>query len=748
MTRFLLELACEEIPARMQAAAATQLARRFTEACAAAGLAHGEVTADATPRRLWLVAEDVAPASAAVAEERRGPRADAPEAALAGFLRSTGLTREQLEERDTGKGVFLFAVLHREGQPAAAVLGGMIPAIVAAFDWPKSMRWGAASASTASPRWVRPLTHMVALLGEDVVDCAVHGKTSGRETPGHRVHAPGIIRLASADRYEEQLRAAHVIVQSAERRALIAEGAAALAAAAGLTLVPDEGLVAENAGLTEWPVPLLGHFDLAFLEVPREIIQLTMRTNQKYFAATGTDGALAPAFVCVANLVASDGGGAIIAGNERVLSARLADARFFWEQDLAVVREGGLEAFLPKLEGIVFHEKLGTMADKVARVAKLARWLVDTTMPGTDPALAERAALLCKADLLSATVGEFPELQGIVGGYLATAAGESPEIAHAIVNHYRPAGPNDYVPTESLSIVVAIADKLDTLFSFFAIAEKPTGSRDPYALRRAALGVIALLVTNNIRISIIESMMFGIANLGVAIGRNQSKEIAEIIKKLDNTAYSSEKLLQSNKNFLGLSIDDWEKNPFLKATKENILSAPQELANFLTDRLKVQQREAGMRPDIIDAVFALGEEDDLVRLIGRVTAIQDIIATIEGANLLAGYRRAANILSAEAAKDGPHTAAALDPARLAEPAEVALAVALDAALPRAEQAVAAEDFAAAMAALASLRPPVDAFFTDLMVNAADPVVRRNRLALLARFRDAVHTVADFSRIEG
>ncbi|GGI69316.1 glycine--tRNA ligase beta subunit [Polymorphobacter multimanifer] len=717
MSRFLLEIGSEEIPARMQAAAAAQLAKRFTEACAAAGLAHGHVSADATPRRLWLIADSLADASAATSEERRGPRADAPDAALQGFLRSTGMARDQLEERDTGKGVFLFAVIKREGRSAADILAEIVPAIITAFDWPKSMRWGSASASTASPRWVRPLTHIVALLGDAVVPATVHGITTGRTSRGHRIHAPGPLEIISADTYAAQLRAAYVYVSSFVRRTLIANRAAALAEAAGLTVIPDEGLEIENAGLTEWPVPLLGHFDPAFLAVPREVIQLTMRTNQKYFSLADAEGALAPAFICVANMDANDGGTAVVAGNERVLSARLSDAKFFWDQDLAVVKAGGLEAFLPKLKDIVFHEKLGTVADKVERVAKLARWLVDSgAVPSSSPPLmegpgevpqasgvaelAERAARLCKADLVSATVGEFPEVQGIAGRYLAVANGESKALANAISEHYKPTGQGDDAPLAPLSVAVALADKLDTITAFFMIGEPPTGSKDPFALRRAALGVIAIILANGLR-------------------------------------FRMERVL------LAAAGEDLAK--FERVFEGNLEKA---VAAFFADRLKVQQREAGVRPDIIDAVFALGGEDDLVRLLARVRALQAFIIGEDGTNLLAGYKRAANILKAEDAKDGPHTASALDAATLSAPAEQALAQALDAALPTAAAAVAAEDFTAAMAALASLRGPVDAFFTDLMVNAPEPVVRANRLALLARFRDAVHTVADFSRIEG
>lgn len=681
MSQFLLELQSEEIPARMQAAAAEQLRTRFVDALKAAGLAHGAVTADATPRRLWLIADDVAPASAGSAEEVKGPAATAPAQAIDGFLKKTGLTRDQLEERDTGKGIVLFAVLRREGRPAADILADVIPQIVRDFAWPKSMRWGAASQSTAAPRWVRPLTGIVALLDADVVACEAHGLASGRDTSGHRIHAPDVLSITSAGTYRDQLRAAHVLASSAERRTLIAARAAELAAAAGLSVIPDDGLVAENAGLTEWPVPLLGRFDPDFLSVPREVIVLTMRTNQKYFALSDAAGALAPAFICVANLEANDGGAAITNGNQRVLSARLSDARFFWEQDLATVRAGGLEAFLPKLNDIVFHEKLGTVADKVERVAALAKWLCESGAVAGDPAQAEQAARLAKADLVSATVGEFPELQGQIGRYLALAIGVDPAIADAIRDHYKPAGQGDDVPTAPVSVAVALADKLDTLVGFFANKMPPTGSKDPFALRRQALGVLSILQTAHIRLP---------------------------LRTLFGTEQTSDQLM-----------------------------------DFFADRLKVQQREAGVSHDLIDAVFALGGEDDLVRLLARVKALQAFVETADGTNLLAGYKRAANILKA-AEKDGIGTPA--DGA--GEGAEALLAAALDAALPTAKRAVADERFTDAMAALASLRAPVDAFFTDVMVNDPDPAIRARRLALLARFRDAVHGVADFSKIEG
>nr|WP_315474819.1 glycine--tRNA ligase subunit beta [uncultured Sandarakinorhabdus sp.] len=690
--KFLLELQSEEIPARMQAAAAEQLRTRFVDALKAAGLAHGIVTADATPRRLWLIADEVAAASEGSAEEVKGPAATAPAQAIDGFLKKTGLTRDQLEERETPKGIVLFAMLRREGRTASEILADVIPTLIRDFAWPKSMRWGAASHSTAAPRWVRPLTGIVALLDGDLVACEAHGITSGRETRGHRVHAPGVLSITSAATYLEQLRAAHVLASSAERRRIIATRAAELAAGAGLSLIPDDGLVAENAGLTEWPVPLLGRFDPDFLSVPCEVIVLTMRTNQKYFALADASGALVPAFICVANLDATDGGAAITHGNQRVLSARLSDARFFWEQDLATVRAGGLEAFLPKVNDIVFHEKLGSLADKVDRVAALAKWLCENDVVPADPAQAERAARLAKADLVSATVGEFPEVQGQIGRYLALGIGVEPAIADAIRDHYKPAGQGDDVPTAPVSVAVALADKLDTLICFFQADMPPTGSKDPFALRRQALGCISVVQSTGTRLSL-------------------------------------RKLMQYFTDICRLSISDAGWQP--------------KLLDFFADRLKVQQREAGVRHDLIDAVFALGSEDDLVRLLARVKALQAFVETEDGTNLLAGYKRAANILKA-AEKDGIGEPASGE----GDGAEALLAAALATALPTAKQAVAEERFTDAMAALASLRGPVDAFFTNVMVNDPDPGIRARRLALLARFRDAVHGVADFSKIEG
>jgi glycyl-tRNA synthetase beta chain len=677
MTDFLLELRSEEIPARMQVKAKEDLARLFNDALAKAGLAAASVETFATPRRLALIATGLPLATDAVSEETKGPKVGAPPQAMEGFLRKTGLTQDQLIERD---GVY-FAVVEKAGRQTAYVLAEAIPAIIRAFPWPKSQRWGAGSASTESLRWVRPLQGIVAILGDDVVPCEIEGIVSGAATMGHRFHHSGPVTIGNAGDYAEKLRNAHVLVHFSERCALIRDGAKAAAAAAGLTLIEDEGLVVENAGLTEWPVPMLGRFDPAFLDVPQEVIQLTARVNQKYFVCHDSAGKLANAFVCTANIEAHDGGAAIVAGNEKVLAARLSDAKFFWEQDLKVA----LDDQATKLAQITFHEKLGSVADKVERVAKLARWLAEEgIVKGANADDAERAARLCKADLVTGMVGEFPELQGLMGGYYARAQGEADAVADAVRDHYKPVGQGDDVPTAPVTVAVSLADKLDTLAQFFAAGMPPTGSKDPFALRRAAIGFLSLLLQNDLRCSLKDMLLA----TGAA------------------TSFDS-------------------------------------LEEFLVDRLKVQQREAGVRHHLIDAVFSLGGEDDLVRLLARVNALQAYIITAEGANLLAAYKRAANILKAA---DGVDAAAAAPADLVAE--EHALLTALDTAAPNAAAAVDAEDFEGAMAALASLRAPIDAFFEGVMVNDEDPAKRAFRLGLLARFRDAVHRVADFAKIEG
>jgi len=810
VTDFLLELRSEEIPARMQARAREDLSKLFTAELAKAGIATSAIVTYATPRRLTLIARDLPLETAAVSEETKGPKTSAPPQALEGFLRKTGLTREQLIDRNGT----LFAVTEKPGRATAAVLAEAIPAIVRAFPWPKSMRWGDASASTESLRWVRPLQGIVALLGEEIVPFEIAGIASGAATLGHRFHHPYQITIGGAHDYVEKLRACHVIVDHDERATLIRDHAREAAMQAGLELIEDEGLVAENAGLTEWPIPLLGQFDPAFLDVPPEVIQLTARVNQKYFVCRDADGKLANAFVCTANIAAHDGGAKIVEGNRKVLAARLSDAKFFYDTDLKVPLEEQAE----KLSKIVFHEKLGTVADKVDRVAKLAKWLVeegivtsaplplaggvgggpDTTTtaapeasPSPDPSrkregsseladLADRAARLAKADLVTGMVGEFPELQGLMGGYYAAAQGEHPAVATAIRDHYKPVGQGDDVPTDPVTVAVSLADKLDTLVSFFAGDMAPSGSRDPFALRRAAISVISIVLSSSLRMSIFKASVEAYSLIR-----------ADIIERLHSEALVAfeqgardlpSKIREGGKSHIEVSLAHRLKTPN-ELEKEVMIPRLGALRTFFADRLKVQQREAGVRHDLIDAVFALGGEDDLVRLLARVHALQAFVTTEDGANLLAGYKRAANILKKEAPKDdaassapipereGPGVGSPRENAAPAsdrptpnpslpgrgeeeslsytpEPAETALMTALDSAEPCATAAIAREDFAAAMAALASLRAPIDAFFDSVIVNDSDPGKRSARLALLERVRAAVHNVADFSKIEG
>ena len=797
MSDFLLELRSEEIPARMQARAREDLARLFAAELEKAGLAAAAIVTFATPRRLVLIAHGLPEATEPVSDEIKGPKAGAPPQAIEGFLRKTGLTREALVERD---GV-LFAVIDKPGRATADVLAEAIPAVIRAFPWPKSMRWGDASLSTESLRWVRPLQGIVALFGGEIVPCAIAGISSGRETTGHRFMAPGAISIASAASYADQLRAAYVIVDQEARADIIRTRAAALAAEAGLALIADEGLVAENAGLTEWPVPLLGRFDADFLSVPPEVIQLTARVNQKYFVCADGAGKLANAFICVANIEARDGGAKIVDGNRKVLAARLSDARFFYETDLKVP----LGEQAAKLDRIVFHEKLGTVADKVARVAKLARWLceegiVRASMHATNPpfvssevekqaasdaasvstsldtngsaaelaTLAERAAKLCKADLVTGMVGEFPELQGVMGGYYAAAQGEDHRVAAAIRDHYKPVGQGDDVPTDPVTVAVSLADKLDTLAGFFAADLPPTGSKDPFALRRAALAVITTITNSQLRLRL------GRVFLEAAMPFADSPVKAEFARSQQLLDRIFEYADEIPRELAERVVDRASQNADPSALATKIAQSLIALLDFFADRLKVQQREAGVRHDLIDAVFALGGEDDLVRLLARVKALQAFVTTEDGANLLAGYKRAANILKKEdftwsgpairetgeedplVEVDDPDFAPIVaEFARsergfsyLPEPAEDALARALDEAEPAARAAVEAEDFERAMAALAALRGPIDAFFDQVTVNDADPAKREARLRLLARVRAAVHQVADFSKIEG
>jgi glycyl-tRNA synthetase beta chain len=670
MSQLLVELFSEEIPARMQASAARDLERLAIERLGRAELPFEAAKAFAGPRRLTLCVDGLPARQPDRVEERKGPRIGAPEAAVAGFLRSAGVEREALVERD---GVW-FATIERSGRPTADIIAEVMPAIITDFPWPKSMTWGAGSL-----RWVRPLHRILCVLDGKTVPFAVDGLESADLAEGHRFLAPAEpFGVQGFEDYREGLARRFVVLEASERRRRIIEGARALCATEGLTLVEDEGLLAEVTGMAEWPTPLLGDMDPRFLALPPEVVRTSMRTHQRYFAAADGAGALAPRFVVVANIEASDGGSLIAAGAARVLTARLADAEFFWREDRARPLEDRLET----LKGVTFHARLGTMAERVERIVALARVLAPSV--GIDPEMAIEAARLCKADLATAMVGEFPELQGIMGGYYAAAEGLDPRIVSAIREHYRPQGPSEPVPAEPLAEVVALADKLDTVLAFFSIDQAPTGSRDPFALRRAALGVIRILVENGIRLS-----------------------LRQVIKA---SPYDGEGVLA-----------------------------------FFADRLKVSLRERGARHDLVDAVFALGD-DDLVRAVARVEALGTFLDSDTGADLLSAYRRAGNILDAEARK-GPLPNCS--PSRVEGPAEeTTLYDSLSQCRPKVADHLGSEDFAGALAALAALRAPLDAFFERVLVNSPVSAERDNRLSLLAEIRTVMGQAADFSLVSG
>ncbi len=698
MAELLLELYSEEIPARMQARAKEDLSRLLGNALAAAGLEFASIRTFATPRRLTAVIEGLPPRAPDIREERKGPRVDAPEAAIKGFLKAAGLPSiDRAETRDDKKGAYYVAIIEKPGRATSDVVASIVPEIVRSFPWPKSMRWG-----SGKLRWVRPLHSILCLLDGKVVDFEIDGIRSGKETRGHRFMAPEPFSVESFADYAKKLREAKVILDGEERARIIAEEARSQAARHGLALVEDEALLAENAGLTEWPVALMGSFDEAFLAVPPEVLSTAMKAHQKCFSVCNGEH-LANRFILVANLKADDKGRAIIAGNERVIAARLSDAKFFFDQDRKVL----LPDRVPKLKEIVFHEKLGTQYERVQRIYKLAREIAP--LVGADPDLAERAAILAKADLVSDMVGEFPELQGVMGRYYALDQQENPAVANAIAAHYKPMGPSDDVPREPVAIAVALADKLDTLVGFWAIDEKPTGSKDPYALRRAALGVIRIVLENGVRLPL-------------------HGTIREALTK-------------------------WRKKMPVKAKEGDSFAAPdttlarQTLLAFFADRLKVYLRDQGARHDLVDAVFALGG-DDLLMIVRRVEALGRFLDTEDGEHLLTGTKRAINILRIEEKKDARAYDEPPDPNLFKRPEEKALAKAVDEVEKAAGAAVAREDFEGAMAAMAKLRSPVDEFFDHVTVNAPEPELRANRLRLLNRIRATTLAVADFSKIEG
>jgi glycyl-tRNA synthetase beta chain len=740
----LLELFSEEIPARMQAKAADDLRRMVTDRLVAEGLVYEGAKAFATPRRLTLTVHGIPARQSDPKEERKGPRVGGPDAAIAGFLKATGLASldEAKIQRDPKKGDFYVALIEKPGRATLDVLADMLPVIVRTFPWPKSMRWGERSAKPGALQWVRPLHSIVATFGmeteePEIVKFAIDGIEAGQTTRGHRFMAPAAISVRRFEDYEAKLAAAKVVLDPARRKDVILADAKQLAFAQGFELVEDQVLLDEVAGLVEWPVVLMGSFDQEFLSIPGEVIRATIRNNQKCFVVSDPKtGKLTNKFILTANIEASDGGKAIVAGNERVIRARLSDAKFFYETDLKTK----LEDRLPKFDGIVFHEKLGTQGERIARIERLAAEIAP--LVGADVEKTKRAARLAKADLLTEVVGEFPELQGLMGKYYALAQGEDASVAAASEEHYKPQGPNDSVPTDPVSVAIALADKIDTLVGFWVIDEKPTGSKDPFALRRAALGALRLLLRNALRIGMFRLLFAHSAvvkgqMLGHPIEALDYKELMDIGPIEFVPFHEAKQIAQDVRRHgipKGLALG-------------NLAPALGDLMVFFADRLKVQLRELGARHDLVDAVFALGGQDDLLMIVRRVEALGKFLDTDDGKNLLAGTKRAANILRIEEKKDGKAYDGAPDAALYSLDEEKALAKAIDQVKAEASAAVAQEDFAGAMSAMAKLRPAVDAFFDKVKVNDDDPKVRENRLKLLNEIRAATRAVADFSKIQ-
>ena len=740
MPDLLLELFSEEIPARMQAKAAEDLRRMVTDKLVAEGLVYEGAKAFATPRRLTLTVHGLPARQSDLKEERKGPRVGGAEAAIAGFLKATGLKSldEAKIQRDPKKGDFYIALIEKPGRATLDVLADILPVIIRTFPWPKSMRWGERSARSGALQWVRPLHSIVATFGleteePDVVKFSIDGIEAGQTTFGHRFMAPAAISVRRFEDYEAKLLDAKVVLDPGRRKDTILTDAKQLAFAQGFELVEDPVLLDEVSGLVEWPVVLMGTFDKEFLSIPGEVIRATIRNNQKCFvvrqaasplpagersmarvSAAAGEGALTNKFILTANIEASDGGKAIVAGNERVIRARLSDAKFFYESDLRTK----LEDRLPKFENIVFHEKLGTQGERIKRIERLAAEIAP--LVGADVEKTKRAARLCKADLLTEVVGEFPELQGLMGKYYALEQGEDASVAAASEEHYKPQGPNDRVPTDPVSVAVALADKIDTLVGFWAIDEKPTGSKDPYALRRAALGVIRLVIENKIRSSLV-----AIFNEHILVVH---ESMAAALRWSGVGTFA-----------IGQGLKTWKGN--------NVDQNCIDLLAFFVDRLKGQLREQGARHDLVDAVFALEGQDDLLMVVRRVEALGKFLDTDDGKNLLAGTKRAANILRIEEKKDGKAYDGAPNAALYSLAEEKALSKAIDKVRTEASAAVAKEDFAAAMSAMARLRPPVDAFFDKVKVNDDDAKVRENRLRLLSEIREATRAVADFSKIQ-
>ncbi|RFP88007.1 glycine--tRNA ligase subunit beta [Rhodobacteraceae bacterium 63075] len=754
MPNLLIELFSEEIPARMQAQAAETLRKNVTDGLVEAGLTYAGAKAFSTPRRLTLAVEGLLGESPDIREERKGPKVGAPEKAIEGFLRGAGVSREALEERETPKGAVYFATIEKTGRPAEEIVAEVLEAVIRGFPWPKSMRWGAGSL-----RWVRPLHSILCLLDDEsgarTVPLTIDGIEAGDSTEGHRFMSKGRFSVASFEDYEARLKRAHVLLDPEERADHIWQEATNRAFARGLEVVEDKGLLREVAGLVEWPVVLMGEIDEEFLELPPEVLQTSMKEHQKFFSVKSPKTGRIERFVTVANRETADNGATILAGNQKVLSARLADAKFFWENDLRVAK-AGMEDWVDGLSSVTFHAKLGSQAERVTRIAALAREIAPHV--GADPDKAEEAARIAKADLRSEMVGEFPELQGAMGRYYALEAGRDADVADACRDHWKPLGQDDSVPSAPVSVAVALADKIDTLTGFWAIDEKPTGSKDPYALRRAALGVIRLVLGNGIRVELVQQLLFGrcfdhlfsIKELHILNDElNAAMVTVQSRKKPQPESFSDwRNVIEEVQNSEG-QIEAFESRiaAVNRAYQKARIIATNLLA-FFHDRLKVHLKGEGIRYDVIDACLAMEGSDDLALLVKRAEALSDFLKTDDGENLTQGFKRANNILTQAEEKDGVEYSFGADIKFAETDAEKALFAALDAADARIKPAMEAEEFAEAMRAMASLRAPVDAFFEAVQINAESDVLRRNRLNLLSRIRSVCSGVADLSRLEG
>ncbi|MBE9639116.1 glycine--tRNA ligase subunit beta [Salipiger mangrovisoli] len=740
MPDLLIELFSEEIPARMQTRAAEDLKKLVTDGLVEAGLTYAGAAAFSTPRRLTLTVQGLLAASPATREERRGPKTDAPEKAIEGFLRGAGVTREQCEEREDKKGKVLFAIIEKPGRPAAGIVAEVLEKTVRNFPWPKSMRWGAGSL-----RWVRPLHSIICLLtdeqGAEVVPLEIDGIVAGKSTRGHRFMGGAAFDVTSFDDYEAKLKRAKVVLSPAERADTIWHDATNRAFASGLEVVDDRGLLAEVAGLVEWPVVLMGEIGEDFLALPPEVLQTSMKEHQKFFSVKNPSTGRIERFVTVANVETADDGATILAGNQKVLAARLSDAKFFWENDLRVAKSEGLTAWTDRLGNVTFHNKMGSQKARIERIAALAREIAP--MVGADAALAEQAALVAKADLSSEMVYEFPELQGLMGRYYAEAAGLPSEVAAACQEHYSPLGPSDAVPTAPVSVAVALADKLDTLTGFWAIDEKPTGSKDPFALRRAALGVIRLVLNNGLRLHLDRLIDAQLLRHKInPEGKHEEALRDAVLREIAHHGVFGAAVRAVIDQVEG-DAPEW-----IAEVENHSGDLSDDLLGFIHDRLKVFLRDEGIRHDVIDACLAMPNRDDLALLVTRAKALSATLATEDGGNLVQGFKRANNILAQAEEKDGVEYSFGADLKFAETDEEKALFAALDRAEAEIAPAMAAEDFASAMSAMAALRAPIDAFFEAVQVNSDNQVVRRNRLNLLSRIRQTCIQVADLTRLEG